>query len=504
MKGRVLQSEQDRLQALHDLGILDTPPDERFDRLTRLASKLFDAPIALVSLVDSDRQWFKSRVGWELTETERAISFCARAILGDGVMVVPDASRDERFSDNPLVVGSPNIRFYAGCPVRAPDGSNLGTLCVIDQEPRDIEDDDEEVLRDLAEMVETELRAVQLATVDDLTGLMNRRGFNAIAYHTLALCQRMEKPAALLMFDLNDFKEINDTRGHAEGDRALRRFAAHLSRSFRGSDVVARIGGDEFCVLVSGSTERDAERPLEEHLRRRHDRPQRRTVLADVLGVGVLVEVEEDEKAGVGGALDGVVDAREIGLVVVALRRLDAAPVDRQAQQVEAELAHTNAVGRGQRRDLLEGDAAVVEGDVEDTVDPGVDAAEERDATVLVAQVDADCIGDAGLLMETDMSNCEEMSGGDIQMIQNWLSLMGQCGWGSAIEDAIANDRFFWFDRLGDRVGIHRGEEGLASERNRIYFDRDYWYSENEVELIAHSFPDRKTVRLDHHTAPNG
>lgn len=284
MNGRALQSEQDRLQALHDLGILDTPPDERFDRLTRLASKLFDAPIALVSLVDSDRQWFKSRVGWELTETERAISFCARAILGNGVMVVPDASRDERFSDNPLVVGSPNIRFYAGCPVRAPDGSNLGTLCVIDREPRDIEDDDEEVLRDLAEMVETELRAVQLATVDDLTGLMNRRGFNAIAYHTLALCHRMEKPAALLMFDLNDFKEINDTRGHAEGDRALRRFAAHLSRSFRGSDVVARIGGDEFCVLLSGAKAEEAPNALA-HLDENLSEDQREPDLCYSVGV---------------------------------------------------------------------------------------------------------------------------------------------------------------------------------------------------------------------------
>jgi diguanylate cyclase (GGDEF)-like protein len=248
-----LPNEDARLRALHELGLLDTPPEERFDRLTRLASRLFDTPIALVSFIDSDRQWFKSRTGWELSETSREASFCAHAIVDDDVMVVSDAAADERFRDNPLVVGSPNIRFYAGCPVKAPDGTNLGTLCVIDHEPRDLTSDDADVLRDLAGMVENELRAVQLATLDDLTRLTNRRGFNAIAYHTLALCERVEKPAALLMFDLDDFKEINDTLGHAEGDRTLRRFGEHLMESFRNSDVVARLGGDEFCVLLSGA-----------------------------------------------------------------------------------------------------------------------------------------------------------------------------------------------------------------------------------------------------------
>lgn len=245
--------EDARLRALHELGLLDTPPEERFDRLTRLASRLFNAPIALVSLVDSDRQWFKSRVGFEPAETSREASFCAHAISDEEIMVVPDATADDRFRDNPLVVDSPNIRFYAGCPVKAPDGTNLGTLCIIDHEPRDLASDDADLLRDLAGMVENEFRAVQLATLDDLTRLTNRRGFNAIAYHTLALCERVEKAAALLMFDLDDFKEINDTRGHAEGDRTLRRFGEHLKESFRDSDVVARIGGDEFCVLLSGA-----------------------------------------------------------------------------------------------------------------------------------------------------------------------------------------------------------------------------------------------------------
>lgn len=256
-------NESQRLQSLRALGVLDTQPEERFDRLTRLARRFFQVPIALVSLVDSDRQWFKSRDGTETRETPREHSFCAHAILDDdAIMIVPDAAADERFSANPLVTGAPEIRFYAGCPVKAPDGSTLGTLCVIDHEPRELEADDAMVLRDLAELVEQELKTLALATSDDLTGLANRRGFDAIGVHTLAMCLRVDRPATLLLFDLDDFKSINDTRGHAAGDRALWHFADRLLAAFRGSDVVARLGGDEFCVLLSGAAELDVLRPI--------------------------------------------------------------------------------------------------------------------------------------------------------------------------------------------------------------------------------------------------
>src|SRR5688572_20436706 len=132
-----------------------------------------------MSLVDTDRQWFKSRPGLNFKETPREHSFCAHAILGEGVFVIPDALEDERFRDSPLVTGFPEIRFYAGCPVRAPDGSALGTLCVIDHEPRDVDSADVDVLVDLAGMAEQELKTLALATVDELTGLSNRRGFDA-------------------------------------------------------------------------------------------------------------------------------------------------------------------------------------------------------------------------------------------------------------------------------------------------------------------------------------
>lgn len=247
-------NEQQRLAALRSLKILDTGAEERFDRLARLASRIFDVPIALVSLVDENRQWFKSRVGLEACETSREISFCGHAILDNDIFVVEDASMDERFADNPLVTGDPDIRFYAGCPLRYLDGSKLGTLCLIDRKPRKLSESDRVALRDLAELAENELAAIQLATIDELTRISNRRGFITLAQNCLGLCARQKVPVSLVFFDLNKFKQINDKFGHAEGDRTLVAFADQMRHSFRESDVFARIGGDEFVVLLSNAS----------------------------------------------------------------------------------------------------------------------------------------------------------------------------------------------------------------------------------------------------------
>jgi len=125
-----------RLDALNSYAVLDTPPEPAFDRVTRSAASLFDVPIAVVSLVDRDRQWFKSCVGLDASETPRGTAFCAHAIMRDSVMVVPDASADPRFADNPLVTGPPGIKFYAGAPLVTAEGFRLGTLCIIDTKPR--------------------------------------------------------------------------------------------------------------------------------------------------------------------------------------------------------------------------------------------------------------------------------------------------------------------------------------------------------------------------------
>ncbi|QXI03951.1 sensor domain-containing diguanylate cyclase [Pseudomonas tensinigenes] len=247
-------NETARVQALHGLELLDSAPEERFDRLTRLAKRLFNVPIALVTLVDTNRQWFKSCVGLDVSETPRDVSFCGHAILNDGLLLVPDAREDVRFHDNPLVTGAPNIRFYAGYPLTVPNGNKMGTLCLIDTKPRDLDEEERALLRDLAEMAEQELAAVQIASMDELTLLSNRRGFKQLAQHALDACARIKRPATLLFFDLNDFKQINDLYGHAEGDSALKTFADVLRIAFRESDVVGRLGGDEFFALLTGSS----------------------------------------------------------------------------------------------------------------------------------------------------------------------------------------------------------------------------------------------------------
>jgi diguanylate cyclase (GGDEF)-like protein len=243
--------EPARLAALHGLGLLDTPGEERFERITRLARRLFGVPMAVISLVDADRQWFKSHQGLEVSQTPRDISFCGHAILGDQIMEVPDAAADPRFHDNPLVTSDPHVRFYAGCPLKAPDGSKIGTLCLMDRSPRTLSPEDHALLRDLAEMAEQELAALRLATTDDLTGLSNRRGFIALAQQALAMCRRVRQSACLSFFDIDGLKTVNDRLGHAAGDELIRRFSSVLIHAFRDSDVIARLGGDEFVVLMT-------------------------------------------------------------------------------------------------------------------------------------------------------------------------------------------------------------------------------------------------------------
>lgn len=255
-------NEAERLKTLHDIGILDTAPDERFDRLTRLAKHVFEVPIALVSLVDENRQWFKSSQGLDVSETPRDISFCGHAILGDKALVIEDTHADERFADNPMVINKPYIRFYAGYPIKYLDGSKLGTLCLIDRKPRQFDSRSRLILKDIAAIAEAELQALELATVDELTAISNRRGFFASASRALNLCQRQDLPVSLVFLDLNEFKPINDRFGHAEGDKALKLFARSLEAVCRKADIAARMGGDEFVLLLTNVDQQRVEQVL--------------------------------------------------------------------------------------------------------------------------------------------------------------------------------------------------------------------------------------------------
>jgi diguanylate cyclase (GGDEF)-like protein/PAS domain S-box-containing protein len=173
-------AEEERVKALHALGVLDTPQEDRFDRFTRIAAAAFGAPIALVSLVDAKRQWFKSRTGLDISETPRSMSFCSHAVALDDMLVVPDTHLDERFAGNPLVVGAPFIRFYAGQPLHGVDGQALGALCVIDRQPRQFGEPEKRMLRDLAQMVQDELNRSVLAAAHDAALLQKQELLDAL------------------------------------------------------------------------------------------------------------------------------------------------------------------------------------------------------------------------------------------------------------------------------------------------------------------------------------
>jgi len=279
-------NETSRLKALQEYKVMDTLPEQAYDNFTRLAALICKTPIALITLLDEERQWFKSRIGLEKTEIPREDSICNHAIIApDSILVVNDATQDQRFVNNPLVVSEPNVRFYAGMPLVTSSGEALGTICVMDDKPHAITPEQLDALRVLASEVmgqfelrrsiahleqsvlkqeqyidqlqdyQRELEKVRAdfenqSLTDPLTGVHNRRSFDSRFEEEFFRAQRYKVACSLILVDVDHFKQYNDTFGHTAGDEALKGVAALLKADVRIHDLVARYGGEEFSIIL--------------------------------------------------------------------------------------------------------------------------------------------------------------------------------------------------------------------------------------------------------------
>jgi diguanylate cyclase (GGDEF)-like protein len=260
-------NETQRQQALDSLELLDTPADPYLDALTRLAHDLFGVRTALITLVDRDRQWFKSRQGLDVAETPRSLSFCSHAVLQDEPLFIDDSHVDVRFAGTELALRNPGARFYAGWPLHDADGLPLGTLCLADPQARQLSEREKCQLRDLAYLTEGYLhlqhssrqaedlrdelsREQRKGMLDPLTQLWNRAGLLHFLPLEQATAERSNLRLGLIYCDLDHFKKVNDQHGHDGGDHVLWESARRMSAAVRPQDVVTRNGGEEFVILT--------------------------------------------------------------------------------------------------------------------------------------------------------------------------------------------------------------------------------------------------------------
>lgn len=259
-------NEEQRLEALRALRVLDTPVEERFERITRLARKYFDVSIAAITLVDEQRQWFKSIQGLNVRETGRDISFCGHVIVEDALFVVADARKDSRFKDNPLVTGDPKISFYAGIPLRGRHRIPLGTLCIIDDKPRDPDTVDVNALQDFAVLAERELNVespanrqpstkvrggTQINLLDEVTGLWNWDGVLRLLEESTHRIKLIGGEVALvwLRADLWDPQAVD-----AELINQSRRdWASKLLSALDFFDTVGVVSNRDFLLMINES-----------------------------------------------------------------------------------------------------------------------------------------------------------------------------------------------------------------------------------------------------------
>lgn len=243
-------SDEGRLAALNRYDILDTGREESFDRISRLIKLTLDVDIAVVSLMDAHRQWYKSSEGIDAQQVPLDIAFC-RYILDSGQgFTVADAAQDPRFSDNPFVTGPAHVRSYAGVPLQTPDGFTIGSVCAVGSTARDFTAREQSILRELADLVMDQLALRRIAAIDSLTGISSRRAFKEDAQKFVTLAKRHRYALSCISFDIDHFKAVNDTYGHPGGDQVLVAVSNAVSGLLRQSDLFGRLGGEEFAVIL--------------------------------------------------------------------------------------------------------------------------------------------------------------------------------------------------------------------------------------------------------------
>ena len=257
------RDEDARLAALYEYDVLDTAPEQPFERIVRLVQKLIGVPMATVTFVDRDRQWFKARRGVALSETERSVSVCDHTIRNTHPLVVPDLTADPRFAHLPCITDPAPIQAYLGIPLLTEDNYALGALCAMDHSPREFTPEQVEVLSEFALLVVDWLEMRRMAQTDFLTGTMARRAFLAALEKEIARTQRSGRPSALCLFDIDHFKRVNDTHGHPAGDQVLRIVSSLCQDGLREGDILARVGGEEFAILMPETSAQDALRIVE-------------------------------------------------------------------------------------------------------------------------------------------------------------------------------------------------------------------------------------------------
>ena len=309
--------EKRRLENIERLDVLDTPREEAFDRITRLAQKMFQVPISVVTIIDGHRSWFKSCYGLEGTEAPREHAFCNYTIREHKPLIVLDATKDPRFENHPFVLVENGVRFYAGIPLQTRDGNNVGTFCLVDTKPREFDAGQVAILSDLARMVMDELELRMLATTDSMTGALSRRAFNEQTSRGVALALRHHHDLSCIVWDLDHFKAINDTYGHALGDSVLTNAVKACLSHLRDTDYIGRMGGEEFAALLP-NTNRSGALEVAEKLRAAIERlkfvfGEQEVAVTASFGVVTLDPSNRDFKTMLGHADEALYEAKSGG-----------------------------------------------------------------------------------------------------------------------------------------------------------------------------------------------